>query len=95
MKIAVYSDVFGGKMANGVVVSIIKLVKGLADKGHKIYLVVSKNEDNVKFRYKNVKIIEAPSIPAFFPTLRFASPYNPKIRKNGCDLSFNSHDTGY
>jgi len=66
MKIAVYSDVFGGKMANGVVVSIIKLVKGLADKGHKIYLVVSKNEDNVKFRYKNVKIIEAPSIPAFF-----------------------------
>lgn len=80
MKIALFTDVFTEKIISGVVVSILRIAKGLADKGHKIYLIVPKGEDTIKFRHKNVKVIEIPSIPAYFyPGFRFTQFPNPKL----------------
>jgi len=80
MKIALFTDVFTEKIISGAVVSIIRISKGLADRGHKIYLIVPDGEDTIKLKHKNIEIIQVPSIPAFFyPGFRLTSFYNPKI----------------
>jgi 1,2-diacylglycerol 3-alpha-glucosyltransferase len=79
MKIAVFTDVFTEKIISGVVVSVMRIVKGLADRGHKIYLMVPRGDDTVNLRHKNVKMIKEPSVPAYFyPGFRFTSFYSPK-----------------
>ncbi len=82
MKVALFTDVFSPKMISGVVVSTVNLAKGLADRGHKIYIISSKNKDKKEFKYKNIKVLRVPSVPAFlYPGFRLTGFYSPKITK--------------
>jgi len=63
MKIAIFTDAFI-PIYSGVVTAVINLAKGLADRGHKIYIIAPKFNIKEEFAYKNIKIIRIPSIPA-------------------------------
>jgi len=73
MRIAFFADNFLPQV-NGAVTATLSLIKGLADKGHKVYVFAPKYSHNEEFCYKNVTIKRIPSIPAFiYPDLRATS----------------------
>lgn len=79
LKIVIFTDSFI-PLTNGIVTSTINLVKGLADKGHKIYIIAPKQKFSKEFYYKNVFIIREVSIPAlFYPGFRLTFPFNLKL----------------
>jgi len=79
MKIAIFADNFLPQI-NGVVVSVLTKAKGLADRGHKIYIFAPKYNTVSNFRYPNIKVIRTPSIPAkLYPDLRVTAPISPRI----------------
>jgi glycosyltransferase involved in cell wall biosynthesis len=75
LKIAIFTDTFI-PLLDGIVTTTINLAKGLADRGHKIYIIAPRfKELGKEFAYKNVKVKRMPSIPAFFYTgYKFTSP---------------------
>jgi len=82
LKIAIFTDTFI-PIIDGVVTTTINLAKGLADRGHKIYIIAPRFRELAKeFAYKNVKVKRMPSIPAFFyKGYRFTSPLSIAVIK--------------
>ncbi len=77
LKIAIFTDTFI-PLLDGIVTATINLARGLADRGHKVYIIAPKfKEKHKEFSYKNVKVKRVASIPAFFyPGHRFTSPFS-------------------
>lgn len=79
MKIVIFTDAFIPQY-NGIVTTTISLVKGLADKGHKIYIIAPKYKNFKEFEYSNVKVIRVISIPAgFYPDFKLTNFFSPNI----------------
>jgi 1,2-diacylglycerol 3-alpha-glucosyltransferase len=92
MKIAIFTDVFLPYIS-GVSTAVTSLAKGLADRGHKIYIFVPKYKQKYKeFRYHNVTVVRIPAVSAsrIYRDMRLAFPFDPKIlriiRKNNIEL---------
>ncbi len=78
-KIAIFTDTFL-PLTDGVVTFVTNISKELADKGYKIYIICPKYDIKKEFKYKNVKIIRIPGIPAFFyKGFKFTSFYSSKL----------------
>lgn len=80
MKIAIFTDTFIPNL-DGIVISTINIANELANRGHKICIIVPKIK-GVKegFKHKNIKVLRVSSIPAFFyPGFRLTSIINIKI----------------
>lgn len=77
MKIVIFTDTFLPQI-NGIVNATINLAKGLADKGHKVYIIAPKFKKYSKeIKYKNIKIIRVSSIPAYFyEDFKFTLPFD-------------------
>jgi len=81
MKIAIFTDTFFPKF-NGVVTATTNLAKGLADKGHKVYIVATKFNTKEEFSYKNIEVIRMPAIPSLLsPEFKLTSLYSLKLMK--------------
>lgn len=81
MKIAIFTDTFL-PLVDGVVTSTLNLVKGLADRGHKIYLIIPKFKNPTFFKYPNVVVKRLVSFPAiFYPEFRFTLPFSLDVYK--------------
>ena len=52
MRIAFFTDVFF-PLVSGVTTVTADLAKGLADKGHKVYIICPKINNSKEFKYKN------------------------------------------
>src|SRR3989344_1429153 len=79
MKIAIFTDCFLPQM-NGVVTVVVNLVKGLADKGHKVFIIAPRYKGYREFKYKNVEVLRIASVPyIFYPEFRVTSFFNKKI----------------
>lgn len=66
LKIAIFTDSFI-PIIDGVVTATLGLAKGLADRGHKVYIIAPVIEGLRKeFSYPNIAIKRLKSIPAFF-----------------------------
>jgi 1,2-diacylglycerol 3-alpha-glucosyltransferase len=66
MKIAIFTDTFLPNI-DGVVSSILNLVKGLSDSGHKIFIICPRySKIKEEFSYKNIEVIRVSGIPALF-----------------------------
>lgn len=79
MKIAIFTDVFVPQLS-GVVTSTLDMAKGLANKGHKVYVVAPDMKNEKEFRHKNIEVIKIPSISIekIYPGFRLANPFNLK-----------------
>lgn len=82
MNIAIFTDTFYPEI-NGVVTATINLSKGLAKKGHKIYIITcSRPQKYEEFQYNNIIVKRLPSISAFFyPGCRLNFPFSMKLFK--------------
>lgn len=82
MNIAIFTDNFLPQI-NGVVTAVLNLAKGLADKGHKIYIVAPKYKGCEEFKYPNIKVRYVKSRPANFiyKDLKVVSPISVRTRK--------------
>jgi len=79
MKIAIFTDTFLPQ-TNGIVTATINLAKGMADRGHHVYILAPKFPKEKEFSYTNITIKRVPSIPAFFyQDFKFVSPYSRKV----------------
>ncbi|MFH0870787.1 MAG: glycosyltransferase [archaeon] len=80
MKIAIFTDTFLPSV-NGVVTSTLNLVKGLASRGHRIWIICPKIPGTHReFSYPNVTVVRISSIPSMlYPGLRITSLISPKI----------------
>jgi 1,2-diacylglycerol 3-alpha-glucosyltransferase len=79
MRIAIFTDTFIPHV-NGVVTSIINMARGLADRGHKIYIIAPRFRNFKEFSYPNITVKRTFSIPAFFyEDFKFTLPVSPKI----------------
>lgn len=74
MKIVMFSDVFLPKI-DGIVSAILNISEGMANKGHKVYIVAPRIKRMKKeYKHKNIKVIRVGSVPAFFyEDLRFTN----------------------
>lgn len=82
MKIAIFTDDFLPKI-DGIVNSTIMLSKGLADRGHKIFIICPKYRNQKKeFSYKNIEVIRFRGIPAmFYPEFKLTNIFSYKLYK--------------
>jgi len=82
MKIAIFTDTFLPQI-NGIVTSVINLAKGLADRGHKIYIIAPIfNKKSEEFKYKNIEVKRTHSVPAlFYEDFKFTLPLSPRVTK--------------
>ncbi len=93
MNIAIFTDNFLPQV-NGVVTAVLNLAKGLADKGHKIYIIAPKYKGVEEFKYPNIKVRYVKSKPANFIYTNFkvVSPISIRTRKfikdNDVDLVY-------
>lgn len=91
MKIAIFTDTFYPQV-NGVVTSIVDLAKGMADKGHKVFIISP--EENIvfeEFEYKNIEVLRLPAIDAsFYDGFKWSAimhkPTFRKLRKENIDI---------
>lgn len=65
MKIAIFTDSFFPQI-NGVVTSIIDLSRGMADLGHKIFIVAPEYYSEEEFEYKDIEVLRIPAVDASF-----------------------------
>ena len=79
MRIAFFTDVFF-PLVSGVTTVTADLAKGLADKGHKVYIICPKINNSKEFKYKNIKVVRLKGIPALiYPDFKLTSPFSYKI----------------
>lgn len=79
LNIAIFTDSFF-PMRDGIVTSTISLIKGLSDRGHKIYVIAPKHRGIKEFSYPNVTVKRVRGIPAlFYPGFKFTSPISMKL----------------
>ena len=75
MKIAIFTDAFI-PIVSGVVTATLNLAKGLADRGHRVYIIAPAYRRINEFKYKNIKVIRVHSIPApIYKHFKFTSIY--------------------
>lgn len=95
MKIAIFTETFFPH-TNGVLTAILNLAKGLADRGHKVYIVTPKFKGGKEFIYPNVEIHYIKGINAFiYEDTKMVSPISIKtlnyLKKEKIDIiQFNS-----
>lgn len=65
LRIAIFTDSFT-PLIDGVVTATINLARGLADRGHKVYIIAPKYEKIKEFSYPNVAVKRIAGIPALF-----------------------------
>ncbi len=81
MRVAIFTDAFI-PVYSGVVTATINLAKGLADRGHKVYLIAPEYNLKKEFSYKNIEVIRMPSISALLnKDFKLTSIYNRKLVK--------------
>jgi len=81
MNIAIFTDSFI-PLGDGIVTSTLDLVKGLSDKGNKIYVIAPHYKNSKEFSYPHVTVKRMPGIPAlFYPGFKFTSPLNINLIK--------------
>ncbi len=81
MRIAIFTDTFLPQI-NGVVTATINLAKGLADRGHKVWIFAPKFRNTKEFKHKNVYVKRNFSVPAgFYEDFKFTSPIGLSIIK--------------
>jgi 1,2-diacylglycerol 3-alpha-glucosyltransferase len=82
MKVAIFTDVFLPYLS-GVVTAVLNLAKGLADKGHHVYIVCPTFKTHSDFSHPNITIIRTQGIKAsaLYEDFRFALPINPRVMK--------------
>ena len=90
MKIAIFTDTFLPKY-DGIVTSTLNLATGLADKGHKIYIITARNGKQPEFEYKNVTVKRVRGIPGgFYPEFRMTNILSIRLirylKKEGIEL---------
>lgn len=90
MKIAIFTDSFSPHI-NGVVTTIINIVKKLSDRGHKVYVIAPKFKGIKEFEYKDVKVLRINSVSLFFyPTIKVSLPFDKglynKLKRIGIDI---------
>lgn len=74
MKIAIFTETFFPH-TNGVLTAIINLSKGLADKGHKVYIITPKFKGGQEFIYPNITVHYIKGINAFiYEDIKLVSP---------------------
>ena len=79
MRIALFTDSFLPQI-NGVVTATLTLAKGLADRGHRVYIIAPKYKGVKEFRYPNVVVERMVSVPAlFYPEFKFTNFVSPII----------------
>jgi len=79
LKIAIFTDSFI-PLRDGIVTSTISLIKGLADKGNKIYIIAPNYKNLKEFSYPNVIVKRISGVPAlFYPGFKFTPPINIKL----------------
>jgi 1,2-diacylglycerol 3-alpha-glucosyltransferase len=81
MKIAIFTDAFT-QMHSGVVTATINLAKGLADKGHKVYIIATRFNIKKEFSYKDIEVIRLPGIPSLLsPEFKMTALYSSKLMR--------------
>ncbi len=79
MKIAIFTDAFLPQ-TNGIVTATLDMARGLADRGHRIYIIAPKFRKAKEFTYPNVIVKRMSSLPAlFYPNFKFTSFFSPSI----------------
>jgi glycosyltransferase involved in cell wall biosynthesis len=79
MRIAIFTDTFLPTV-DGVVSATLNLSKGLADRGHKVYIIAPKSGKKEVFSYKNIIVKRVSSVKAFFyKDYSFTSIFNLEI----------------
>ena len=80
MRIAIFTDTFYPEI-NGIVTSTLDLARGLAKRGHKIYIIAPKKYFwHKEFRFKNIIVKRIHGIPAIvYKGFKFTSIFNPSI----------------
>jgi 1,2-diacylglycerol 3-alpha-glucosyltransferase len=79
MKIAIFTDSFLPQI-DGVVTATLNLATGLADRGHKIYMIVPEYKNIKEYTHKNIRIRRISSIPAlFYPGYKLTLPFSLEI----------------
>jgi 1,2-diacylglycerol 3-alpha-glucosyltransferase len=74
MKIAIFTETFFPH-TNGVLTAIINLSKGLADNGHKVYIITPKFKGGQEFIYPNITVHYIKGINAFiYEDIKLVSP---------------------
>ncbi|MFA5745240.1 MAG: glycosyltransferase [archaeon] len=93
MNIAIFTDNFLPQI-NGVVTAVLNLSKGLADKGHKIYIIAPKYKDTPDFEYPNIKVryVKSGSANFIYTDFKMVSPISRKsikfIKDNNVELIY-------
>lgn len=73
MNIAVFTDTFT-PMRDGIVTAMTGTIKGLADRGYKIYVIAPYHKNFKEFSYPNVTVKRVRGVPAlFYPGFKFTS----------------------
>lgn len=90
MKIAIFTETFFPHI-NGVLTAVMNLAKGLADKGHKVYIVTPKFKGGTKFKYPNITVRYIKGINAFiYEDVKLVSPISIRtlnfLRKEKIDI---------
>lgn len=74
MKIAIFTETFFPH-TNGVLTAILNLSKGLADKGHKVYIITPKFKGGKELNYPNITVRYIKGINAFiYEDIKLVSP---------------------
>jgi len=90
MRIAIFTDCFLPQI-DGVATATLNLTKGLANRGHKVYIIAPKYRGVKEFKHKNIKVIRINAVPAlFYPQLKISNPFSMslylKLKKEKIDL---------
>ncbi len=83
MKIAMFTDNFLPQL-NGIVVNVLDLAKGLADKGHKVFIIAPRLRGKVSkaFSHPNIAVRRCAGLPLlFYEGANLTLPFNLRILK--------------
>jgi 1,2-diacylglycerol 3-alpha-glucosyltransferase len=79
MRIAIFTDTFLPKI-DGIVTFVLSLAKGLADRGHEIYIIAPKYPNFKELVYKNIQVIRLPSTNLFiYPEFKLTHLFSLKV----------------
>lgn len=79
MKIAIFTDTFLPQV-NGVVTATLTLAKGLASRGHQVYIVCPRYPKQTPLNIPNLQIVRTSSIPAtFYSGYRLGNPFDARV----------------
>ena len=82
MRIALFTDAFFPYIS-GVVTAVAAIAKGMADRGHKVFIIAPDYRGKEVFKHKNIKVIRCRSFSAskMYKDFRIAFPISPVVLK--------------